>query len=209
MTAPPLVLASGSPRRTDLLDRLGLSHLVDPSRVDEIARPGETPEAHVERLAREKAADVAARHPGALVLAGDTVVVRDGRILGKPRDREHAVEMLLSLSGRDHRVLTGLALVLPGRGARRILARVDEARVAFRPLDTASARRYVDTGEPMDKAGAYAIQGRGAALVTRVEGDYHTVVGLPVSGLLALLDEAGYAYTFSGPLERRTPPGRS
>lgn len=208
MTAPPLVLASGSPRRTDLLDRLGLSHVVDPSSIDEEVMPGETPETHVERLAREKAAEVVSRHPASLVLAGDTVVVRDGEILGKPRDRGHAVGMLRSLSGRDHRVLTGLALAVPRDRGSEILGRVDEARVVFRAFGAAWARRYVETGEPMDKAGAYAIQGRGAALVTRVEGDYHTVVGLPVSGLLALLEEAGYHYAFGGSLKRGASPGR-
>lgn len=190
----PLVLASASPRRTALLSRLGIEHTVDPADVDERELPGETPEGHVRRLAATKARTVAARHPDSLVLAGDTVVVRDGAILGKPRDAEDAVEMLLSLSGRAHEVLSGLALADPARGAVHL--RIEQATVVFRDIDVPLARAYAATGEPMDKAGAYGIQGRGAALVTRVEGDYHTVVGLPVAALVSLLDEVGRPYRF-------------
>ncbi|HSG47027.1 MAG TPA: nucleoside triphosphate pyrophosphatase [Longimicrobiales bacterium] len=196
MTAPPLVLASGSPRRTALLAGLGLVHTVCPSHIPETVLPGETPEAHVERLSREKAAEVAARHLGALVLAGDTVVVRDGEILGKPRDPEDARAMLRSLSGREHRVVSGLALAGPGAG--EIVSRHDTARVVFRELAEADIAAYVATGEPLDKAGAYGIQGMGGVLVTRVEGDYYTVVGLPLSGLVALLAAAGWRYGFGG-----------
>jgi septum formation protein len=198
--APSLVLASGSPRRTALLTRWGLEHTVDPARVPETLLPGETPEVHVERLAREKARAVAARHPGALVLAGDTEVVDGGRVLGKPRDEAHARSMLRKLSGRGHRVVTGLALAGPGPDELR--SRWDTAEVTFRDLSDADVEAYVATGEPMDKAGAYGIQGLGGALVTRVEGDYYTVVGLPVSGLVALLEEAGWRYAF-GKLVRR------
>ena len=200
MTAPPLVLASGSPRRTALLAGLGLAHTVDPSSVPEDVLPGESPEAHVERLSREKAREVASRHPGALVLAGDTVVVRDGEILGKPRDGEQALDMVRSLAGRAHTVVSGLALAGPDPGA--MVSRHDTARVVFRPLDEEEIRAYVATGEPLDKAGGYGIQGMGGALVTRVEGDYYTVVGLPVSGLVALLSAAGWRYEF-GALRRR------
>lgn len=194
MRAPPLVLASGSPRRTQLLSGLGLAHTVDPSHIPETLLPGETPEVHVERLSREKAGEVAARHPGSLVLAGDTVVVRDGEILGKPRDPEDAREMLRSLSGREHRVVSGLALAGPGR--EDLVSRHDTARVVFRTLTESDIAAYVATGEPLDKAGAYGIQGMGGALVTRVEGDYYTVVGLPLSGLVALLAAAGWRYGF-------------
>lgn len=190
----PLVLASASPRRTELLTGLGIPHRVDPARVPEELLPGETAEAHVERLAREKARTVAARRPGAWVLAGDTVVVRDGEILGKPRDAGHAREMLTALSGREHRVVSGLALAEPGTD--RIHARSDAARVVFRELTEREITEYVATGEPLDKAGGYGIQGMGGALVTRVEGDYFTVVGLPVSGLVALLEAAGLRYAF-------------
>ena len=217
---PPLVLASGSPRRTELLRMLGIEHDIDPADVDEALLPQESAAAHVERLALEKAASVARRHPDALVLAGDTVVVSDGAVLGKPADDAEAVEMLLGLAGRAHEVLSGLALHLPSGGTgdagrreaeprvpapgssaeatRRSVARVDRTRVVFRPDAREVARAYVGTGEPLDKAGGYGIQGRGGALVSRVEGDYYTVVGLSVSGLLALLDTAGYRYTFRG-----------
>lgn len=200
MTAPLLVLASGSPRRTTLLEGLGLAHVVDPSAVPETVLPGESPEAHVERLSREKAREVARRHPGALVLAGDTVVVRDGEILGKPAGEADARAMLRSLSGRGHTVVSGLALAGPGPG--EMVSRHDVARVDFRALTDAEIGEYVATGEPMDKAGAYGIQGMGGALVTRVEGDYYTVVGLPLSGLMALLAAAGWRYAF-GELRRR------
>ena len=193
---PPLVLASGSPRRTALLERWGIPHSVDPARIPEDVLPGETPQLHVERLAREKAEAVAHRHPGSLVLAGDTVVVLDDEILGKPRDAAHAGAMLRRLAGRGHVVLTGLALAGPGPGVVR--SRWDAARVLFRALDDTDVESYVATGEPLDKAGAYGIQGAGGTLVSRVEGDYHTVVGLPASGLLALLDDAGWRPAFGG-----------
>jgi septum formation protein len=190
-----LVLASASPRRTAILDTLGLPHEVDPADVDESLRPGESAEQYVKRLAEAKAAVVAGRHVGAFVLAGDTTVVRDDEILGKPADDDEAVAMLCSLAGRQHRVLSGLALAMPGGG---IHARVDEARVFFRSFDASLARAYVATGEPVGKAGAYAIQGQGGALVTRVEGDYSTVVGLSIAGLVALLEAVGQPYRFQG-----------
>ena len=198
--APRLVLASASPRRTALLDRWGLPHEVDPARTLEEVVEGETPQAHVERLAREKARAVAARHPGALVLAGDTVVVVDDEILGKPDDEEHAAAMLRRLKGRAHLVLSGLALAGPDTGTIR--SRWDGARVVFRELDESDIQGYVATGEPMDKAGAYGIQGFGGTLVTRVEGDYYTVVGLPASGLVALLREAGWRCAFGSLVPR-------
>jgi len=190
-----LVLASASPRRTAILDTLGLPHEVDPADVDESLRPGESAEQYVKRLAEAKAAVVAERHVGAFVLAGDTTVVRDDEILGKPADDDDAVAMLCSLAGRQHRVLSGLALAMPGG---EIHARVDEARVFFRAFDASLARAYVATGEPLGKAGAYAIQGQGGALVTRVEGDYSTVVGLSVAGLVDLLEAVGQPYRFQG-----------
>jgi septum formation protein len=172
---PRLVLASASPRRTELLARLGLEHDVDPAHISEETLAGETPQEHV---------------------AGDTVVVRDGSILGKPSDAAEAREMLTSLAGRSHTVLSGLALA--GPGPAEILSRHDVARVVFRPLTPQDVEDYVATGEPMDKAGGYGIQGMGGAMVTRVEGDYYTVVGLPVSGLVSLLAEAGWRYAFGG-----------
>ena len=195
MTAPPLVLASASPRRADLLVRLGLDFQVFPSHVPEDALDGETPRAHAERLARAKAAEVREEHPHAMVLAGDTVVVLEGEILGKPRDAEDAVRMLLGLEGRTHTVVSGLALAFPDGVIR---SGTEATEVTFRSFGEALARRYVETGEPMDKAGAYGIQDRGSVLVKEIRGDYHTVVGLPLPLFLDLLEEGGWRYQFGG-----------
>ncbi len=195
--APRLVLASSSPRRSELLHQMGLDHEIRPAHVDEAYGPGEGYEQHVERLAREKAERVASDDPDALVIGGDTVVVRDGDVLGKPSDEDEAVAMLLSLSGRGHTVVSGVAVV----GPHGTLSGVGRAEVRFRSFEEEDARRYVRTGEPMDKAGAYGIQGLGAALVDGIDGDYYTVVGLPVGRLLDLLEEAGWRYAY-GSLER-------
>ena len=191
--APRLVLASTSPRRTAILDMLGIPHEVLPGSVPEDYQADETPQAHVERLARAKALRGAAERSGCLVVAGDTVVVLGDGVLGKPADAEDAVRMLLRLSGRTHSVHTGLALAEPN-GALHSL--VSTTEVAFRAFDRELAQAYVRTGEPMDKAGAYGIQGRGAALVSGIEGDYYTVVGLSVTGLMTLLERAGLVYRF-------------
>jgi septum formation protein len=191
---PRLVLASASPRRADVLRQLRLPFTIDPARLDESYLPGETPGAHVERLALEKARAVAPAHPGALVVGGDTVVVHQGRVLGKPADPEEARAMLSSLAGRSHDVLSGLALV-GGRVERSTVAR---ARVTFRAADERALEAYVATGESMDKAGAYGIQEAGAALVEEIRGDYYTVVGFPVAAFLDLLAQAGIRYTFTG-----------
>lgn len=190
----PLVLASGSPRRRDVLRQLRLEHTIRVADIDETYLPDETPEAHVERLARAKAEAVASEVPGSLVIGGDTIVLDDGRVLGKPRDGDEAVEMLLSLAGRTHSVLSGLALVGPGG----TVSAVDTTEVRFRDLSRAEARRYVETGEPLDKAGAYGIQGLGAALVEGLDGDYYSVVGFPVGTFIELLARAGWRYTFGG-----------
>lgn len=191
---PRLVLASASPRRRDILRQLGLDPEVLPADVDERLLPGEEPVEHVRRLAREKATCVLESEPDALVIAGDTVVVRDGEVLGKPADSDDAVAMLVSLSGRTHEVLSGLAVA----GANRAEDAVTRTRVRFRAFDRDIARRYVATGEPMDKAGAYGIQGLGAALVEGVEGDYYSIVGLPVAALLRLFEQVGWRYDFGG-----------
>ena len=185
--SPALVLASASPRRRQLLALLGIAHEVDPAGVEESPLPGEAPETFAGRAARDKAAAVARRHPGRPVLAADTVVTVDGAILGKPRDTAEAAAMLRTLSGRSHLVHTAAALALGGRTA----SLVDTAEVRFRELDERTIRWYVATGEPLDKAGAYAVQGAGGLLVARVHGSPHTVVGLPLHRLPELFAELG------------------
>jgi len=192
MTGPSLVLASASPRRLAILGQLGLEARVRPADVDEAVRPGELPHAHVRRLARAKAEAVAATEPEALVIGGDTVVVLDGRVLGKPADERDAVSMLLLLAGRTHEVLSGVAVA----AETGVFDTVGRTQVRFREFDARVAEAYVRTGEPLDKAGAYGIQERGAALVEEVRGDYSTVVGLPVPGLLTLFSRAGWSYQF-------------
>ncbi|MGW8267926.1 MAG: Maf family protein, partial [Longimicrobiales bacterium] len=171
--SPPLLLASASPRRAELLTRLGIRFRIEPSHVPEDILPGETPQGHAERLSREKAMEVWSGNRDALVVAGDTVVVLGGKILGKPADAKDAVRMLEALSGRTHTVVSGLALAFPGGTIR---SGTTSTEVTFRAFDDAFARAYVATGEPMDKAGAYGIQGFGSALVKKIQGDYHTVV---------------------------------
>ena len=188
MSAPVLVLASGSPRRRQLLEMLGLGVEVRPPRIAEIRAPGEDPRSYVERLAREKAASVA----GDLVLGADTTVVVDGEVLEKPADADDALRMLRRLQGRTHQVLTAIALKTP----RGMLGATDVTAVVFRTADDDLLRAYVATGEPMDKAGAYGIQGYGAALVERIDGDFFSVMGLPVRRVLELLEQAGYRYRF-------------
>lgn len=194
MTGPRLILASGSPRRAELLRMLGLDFEIRPAGIDETYLPGEEPGAHAERLAREKAAAIAVDAPGAVVIGSDTVVIVDEDLLGKPADEDEAVRMLLRLQGREHTVATGVAVVVNG-GTESAVERV---RVRFRPFDEPVARAYTQTGEPMDKAGAYGIQGYGATLVERIEGDYFSVMGLPVSRLIRILERLGIAYAFPG-----------
>jgi septum formation protein len=188
----PLVLASASPRRRDLLVRAGLAFEVLPADVTEEPRRGEAPRALVERLAAEKAASVRDRlpaRPRRLVLGSDTIVTLDGEILGKPRDPEDAVSMLRRLAGRTHTVWTGVAVAETGDAALRI--RSVESRVTLRAVAEDELRAYVATGEPLDKAGAYALQGEGRRLVSCVEGSETNVIGLPLEETLALLAEAG------------------
>ena len=191
---PPVVLASASPRRRELLELAGIRHTVDPADIDESPLPGETPPGHVERLAREKAARVAARHPESLVVAADTIVVINDRILGKPRSRVGAVEMLGSLNGVTHTVVTGMACALNGR----LESSVVDVSVTFRTLSAEEIEEYVATGEPMDKAGAYGIQGYGSAIVRRIEGDYFAVMGLSLVRLVELMQRLGVRYHFGG-----------
>ena len=188
-----IVLASGSPRRTQLLTMLGIAHEVDPAHVDETPEPGEAPATTADRLARVKARTVAARHPGREVLAADTVVVLDGESLGKPADADEAAATLRRLAGREHVVITAVALARDDA----LWERRDETRVRFRPLDDVTIRHYIATGEPMDKAGAYGLQGYGSVLVDRIEGDCFGVIGLPLRLVTDLLAAAGRPYRFT------------
>lgn len=184
-----LVLASASPRRAMLLAEAGHAFDVLPANIDESRRPGEPPREYVLRLACRKAAAVAARRGGRIVIGADTAVVVAGAVLGKPRDAADAARMLRRLSGRAHEVLTGVAVQ---RGARRVSA-VERTVVHFAALDEARIARYVETGEPSDKAGAYGLQGGGARFVTRIEGSRSNVIGLPLARLRRLLDELAAA----------------
>ncbi len=185
---PRLVLASGSPRRRELLSSLGLACTVRPVDLDETPHPGETAKDLVRRLARSKARALA--EPGELVLAADTVVVLDGDILGKPRDAADAAAVLARLAGREHTVATGVALFEPG--ASREAVTVEICRVQMTPMNGREIGWYVATGEPLDKAGSYAIQGRGALFVEAVHGNYTNVVGLPLPATRRLFTELGY-----------------
>lgn len=183
-----IVLASQSPRRKELLGRMGLEFVTQASKIDESAFDGLEARELVATLSREKAQWIARQLDGeTLVIGADTVVVRDGAALGKPKNAEDAVAMLLSLSGRDHQVCTGVTVC---RGDR-VLTQVEETQVTFRELTEAEVRQYVSTGEPMDKAGAYGIQGLGGLLVEGIRGDYSNVVGLPVCRLGQMLKDFG------------------
>ena len=187
---PLLILASQSPRRLELLAQLGLACEVLPADIDETPMPGETPDALVRRLALGKGAAIRAREAEdpRPVLAADTIVALEGAVLGKPRGRADALEMLQRLSGRTHEVLTAVAL-LPQTGMPRAV--VDRSLVTFRSLRAGEAEAYWETGEPQDKAGAYGIQGRAGIFVTRLEGSYTGVMGLPLAPTAQLLAELG------------------
>jgi septum formation protein len=187
-----VVLASGSPRRHELLNLVGIPHEVRPANIDETLRPRETPLRHAERLAREKASAVATRDPNLITIGADTIVVVNRKILGKPASVEQAGEMLRQLSGRQHRVVTGVAV---SRG-KKLRSAVEEVRVRFRKLRDDEIDAYIATGEPMDKAGAYGIQGYGATIVECVNGDYFSVMGLPLARLVGLLRDVGVRYRF-------------
>ncbi len=187
MSAPSFVLASRSPRRRELLGRLGLDFTVDVADVDESSFPGEPPEALVCRLCRAKAAAVADHHAGEVVLAADTIVVLDGVILGKPRDPLDAVVMLSALRDRVHVVYTAVCVIYDGRAATRLSA----TDVTMRAYADAEIEAYVETGDPLDKAGAYGIQDPRFAPVAAWDGCYSAVMGLPLGLAAELLAEAG------------------
>lgn len=182
-----IVLASGSPRRRKLLETLGLEFSVVPAKGEEIAPEGAGPAETVMALSRAKAAEVAKSRPESLVIAADTVVWAEGRILGKPKDEAEARAMLHMLSDNTHEVYTGVTLMLGDKTA----VGAECTKVFFRRLTDEEIDRYVSTGEPMDKAGAYGIQGRAALMVRRLEGDYFNVMGLPLCRLGQMLEEIG------------------
>jgi septum formation protein len=197
-TKKRIILASHSPRRRELLGILGIVFEVTGADLDETIEPGESVEDHVTRLAGQKAWAVSTRNPDAVVLGADTIVTIDGLVLGKPADAADAARMLGLLSGRTHEVLTGIAVVMPRD--ENAYAQVVRTAVVMRVLDPREIAAYVATDEPMDKAGAYAVQGMASAFITRIEGSYTNVVGLPTTEVIALL-------TTLGALEPATVPG--
>ena len=196
MTALRVILASQSPRRRELLNLVGITHEVQPADIDESYLTGERPREHAERLARGKTAVIAGREPDAVVIGSDTIVVVDGDVLGKPVDESDAARMLARLAGRAHTVITAVAVAW--RGETR--SAVEEVGVSFHPLTRQEIDAYIATREPMDKAGAYGIQGYGATIVSRVDGDYFAVMGLPLQRLTRVLGTLGIRYAF-GALE--------
>ena len=183
-----MILASQSPRRRELLGQMGFSFTVRPAKGEELPHPELTPAQLVEELARQKALEVSAEaEADDVVVAADTVVAVDGTVLGKPRDRAHAAEMLSALSGREHTVYTGVAV----KRGETLLVEHEATQVRFRPLTERESDLYIQTGEPMDKAGSYGIQGCGALLVEGIRGDYFNVVGLPICRLGRMLAQVG------------------
>ena len=186
VTFMPLILASASPRRSELLRNAGIAFTVEPAHVPEQPAPGETPLDYAQRMARTKARTVFARHPESAVLGADTVVVVDQHLLEKPADKRDAARMLALLSGRTHQVITGICLVADGFEQTE----AEVTQVTFSILSDAEIADYVATGEPMDKAGAYAIQGIASRWVEHIEGCYFNVVGLPVPRVYRILRAA-------------------
>ncbi|HEY1284364.1 MAG TPA: nucleoside triphosphate pyrophosphatase [Steroidobacteraceae bacterium] len=187
---PVVTLASVSPRRQELLDQIGVPHVVVGAHIDESVQPGESPRDYVQRIARGKALAVWKEHSSLPVLAADTTVVLDGDTLGKPCDRNDALRMLARLSGRTHEVLTAVALATRAG----VALRVSMSSVRFRVLSTEECVAYWETGEPRDKAGAYAIQGRAAVFVESLHGSYSGVMGLPLFETVELLQSANVPY---------------
>jgi len=194
-----IILASGSPRRKELLEQIHLPFTVETSEVEEIVPHEMNPEQTVMYLASIKAKAVAEKRTNHLVIGADTVVVLDGRILGKPRNRDHAREMLMNLSGKTHTVYTGVAIIQE----KQETSFFEKTDVTFWELEQEEIEGYLDSGEPFDKAGAYGIQGIGAVLVKEIKGDYFSVVGLPIAALYHRLKEMGYQPSF--PLPPKKP----
>jgi septum formation protein len=192
MSALRVVLSSRSPRRHQLLDLIGIAHDVVPADINESVRGRESPSRHAERLAREKAEAVAGSDPNLVAIGADTIVLIDGKILGKPTSAVDAGSMLSLLSGRTHKVVTAVAVA---RG-NKVRSAVEQVSVKFRKLSDDEIDAYIATGEPLDKAGAYGIQGYGATIVERIDGDYFAVMGLPLVRLVKLLGEVDVQYGF-------------
>ena len=193
MTIESLILASGSPRRRELLSRAGLEFQVVPAEVDETVLDGESPEDYAARMARSKAEKIGMVIPDRLILAADTIVVLDNEIMGKPENRDDAVRMLQTLSGRVHRVIT--AFCIHRRDMEMTIEEQVSTLVEFRELNPREIKEYIGSGEPMDKAGAYAIQGGGGSLTRRIEGSYTNVIGLPLAEVLDNLAKLNGAQT--------------
>lgn len=189
MTHTAIILASASPRRAELLESAGIRFVVVPGHIDETPLPRELPIDHVLRLAREKGAEVARREEGRFFIGADTIVLCDGEIMGKPRDNHDASRMLARLSGRSHQVITGFSVF--DRESGRTVTRAVSTDVTFKTLTSEEIEAYVATGCPLDKAGAYAIQGGAAYMVERINGSYTNVVGLPLCEVVAVLRELG------------------
>jgi septum formation protein len=184
-----LILASASPRRRELLEKIGLTFQVDPSDYPEDLNSNVSPEELVKSISLGKAQAVAPKYPDAIIIAADTVGVLNGKILGKPHSAEQARAMLQSMSGKSHQVITGLTVI--DTINHKYITRVIESQVYFKKLSQSEIDSYVKTGEPLDKAGAYAIQGLGSIIVEKIVGDYYNVMGLPLNVLAESLKELG------------------
>ena len=182
-----IILASKSPRRKQLLSMMGLEFAVQTADIDETMDPSQAPAHEAAAVSARKAEKIAAQHPQDVIVSADTIVVIDGNILGKPKEEQDAARMLRLLSGRTHTVCTGLTVHANGRANTQVV----ETSVTFRDLSDAEIAAYIETGEPMDKAGAYGIQGYGAMFVSHLDGDYFCVMGLPVCTLAGMLRAAG------------------
>ena len=184
-----IILASASPRRKELLEKIGLRFKVEPSNYEEDMLSGLEPHELAQKISLEKAEAVASKHENAIVIAADTFIVFGGRILGKPHTEKEARKMLKTISGKSHSVITGFSII--DTGTNKTLSKSVETKVYIRKLTLAEIDAYVRSKEPLDKAGAYAIQGLGAVIVERIEGDYFNVIGLPLSALTEALKEFG------------------
>lgn len=186
-----IILASGSPRRRELLDLAGIKYTVKPSKKEEVIS-STIPEEVVKELSFQKAEDIATGVPaGTVVIGSDTVVALDDQILGKPKSREDACRMLGKLQGRSHKVYTGVTFIIEEETGRKVVTFAESTRVDMYPMTEAEIEKYVDGGEPNDKAGAYAIQGEGTVFIRGIEGDYNTVVGLPLARVYQELKTLG------------------